>query len=697
MFMKKRCWVSGLLSAATILSIPTITFAAERPQEPVYTEAEDSDGQKYTSHRVEENEVYVAGVQVGTSNTVEYYLNDGTGGITAQNASADNYNVCYDPTSGTITLNEAYLSKTAYTDHMVLFESQQYPRDVSDDAVILSRRDITIQLVGDNVIENKRKAPDKTYTGLHRHGIDVFANLNIVGNGTEESTLTVRSSDQDDGEWANSVGVYVVDGDLSVDNVTLVAQGRETTYCSAGLYVEGGSGVIRNSDVDILSGSVSPINSAAVAVSWTGSYGLVSENGDMIIDHSDVDIQAGDGYTSAGVLISSPSSALKVQNDSTLTAVASKDAALSYGISGSLNVNDGAVEARSEGAKDISYTYGGTTYGGDVYSYGYSGYTYDENNEIVSYQVNVEKGAVRFISGSCEGGTNCFTTAYDGYIKNLTYSSDPYAKANYKQSENDEFTQIWEQDCEAADLENGIVLKNDYQYFEIAHKFVPYGIVKWIDEDVSERPDSLEVTLKVKDTVIAETTVTPNEKDEWVFDFGEQPVYNFQITGDYNSTDAWDLIDYEIAVKNPSDKYNSEIGGSAYTDGGFFVEQTYIEEEQPSDPETNPENPNEPGEESDKPSDPEEKPNRPTDSDEENKNPSESEEEPTEPSEQPNKDETPSEPSTENIELKEESIKEDTSPDTGEGSRVTLWLSLFVASIVAAVGGLFLNLKKKTR
>lgn len=474
--MRMKRWLTALLSVVMVLAlIPMETFAAERPQAPASCEAENSNGETYTCHRVEENEVYVAGTKVGITENIEYYLNDRNGGITSENASSNNYNVSYDPASGTITLNGANLSKTSYTDHLVLYETQQYPRDVSDDAVIMARRNITIKVIGENVVENKRKAPDKTYTGLHRHGIDVFANLTITGDGTESSKLTVRSSDQNDGEWANSVSVNVSGGNLTVENVSLTAQGRQTTYCSAGMYVVGGSAEIRNSNVEILSGAVKPLNEAAVAVSWTGSYGLVSEDGDIVIDNSRVNVQAGEGYYSSGVYIISPDNELMIKNNSVLKVTASKEAAVSYGISGSLTVDKAYVEAKSEGAKDIPYTYGEVSYGGDAYSCGYSGYTYGQDNNIISYKVkvNVEKGSVRFMSGLCSSGTDTFSCAYDGYIADLDYSSDPYALAKYNQSANAENAQAWTKDCGAADQENGMVLQNNYQYFEITHAEPP--------------------------------------------------------------------------------------------------------------------------------------------------------------------------------------------------------------------------------
>lgn len=591
--MRMKRWLTALLSVVMVLAlIPMETFAAVRPPAPASCTAKNSNGETYICHRVEENEVYVAGTKVGMTENIEYYLNDGNGGITSENASSDNYNVSYDPASGTITLNGANLSKTSYTDHLVLYETQKYPRDVSDDAVIMARRNITIKVIGENVVENKRKAPDKTYTGLHRHGIDVFANLTITGDGTESSKLTVRSSDQNDGEWANSVGVNVSGGNLTVENVSLTAQGRQTTYCSAGMYVVGGSAEIRNSNVEILSGAVKPLDEAAVKVSWTGSYGLVSEDGDdIVIDNSSVNVQAGEGYYSIGVYIISPDDELMIENNSVLKVTASKEAAVSYGISGSLTVDKAYVEAKSEGAKDISYTYGGVSYGGDAYSYGYSGYTYDQDNKIISYKVNVEKGSVRFMSGPCSSGTHTFSCAYVGYIADLDYSSDPYALAKYNQSANAENAQAWTEDCGAADQENGMVLQNNYQYFEITHEFTPTGTVEWIGDDPAQRPDSLEIALQNVNTAVTSTTATSNNTNKWALDFGVQSVCNCQITGDYRASNAWDTINYNVAVNNQPEKYDTAVSGSAYSEGGFYITETYIEDEKPSEPPTDTDKP----------------------------------------------------------------------------------------------------------
>ena len=109
--MKGKAWMSAFFCAALVLTmVPMAASAATRPESPASCTATDSQGQSYTCHRVEEDEVYVGGTRVGETSEVEYYLNDGTGGITSENASAANFNVSYDPASSTLTLMGANLS-----------------------------------------------------------------------------------------------------------------------------------------------------------------------------------------------------------------------------------------------------------------------------------------------------------------------------------------------------------------------------------------------------------------------------------------------------------------------------------------------------------------------------------------------------------------------------------------------------------
>lgn len=48
-------------------------------------------------------------VEITDGNNVTYYLNDGLGGVTADNADENNNNVKYDPSTQTLTLNNAYI------------------------------------------------------------------------------------------------------------------------------------------------------------------------------------------------------------------------------------------------------------------------------------------------------------------------------------------------------------------------------------------------------------------------------------------------------------------------------------------------------------------------------------------------------------------------------------------------------------
>ena len=509
--MKKKFFALLLALAMSFGLLPSAAFAAKRPEAPASCEATAADGSTYTCPRVEAGEVYVAGTKVGIGSDIEYYLDTEDGGITAEGASEGNYNVSYDPSTGTLTLNNANLSRTAYTDHLVLYDTQESPRDVSDDAVIMARRDLTIVVIGTNTVENKRTGDRGNYNGLHRHGIDVFGDLIIKGNSADSSALTSSGVEKNSNEWANNMGVSVA-GDLTIQDVSLTAKGEETTYCSLGLNVDPGSLVIENSVVTISSAATKPLNSATVADNWTSSYGMYlapPENGQLVIDNSQVTVTAGPGYSSYGAAIGSTDIALTVQNGSTLDVTASKEAAGSCGIVGSLDINGGYVTAKSEGAKDISFTYDGETYAGTAYSYGYSGYGVDNTGDITDhYKVKVwNGGGLQFISGPCENATYTDSRAYDGFIQDLTYPKEE-ALATYNQAANDTGASVWSENCTAADGDNDLVLKNNYQYFEIGPFPDVYVFLEVVDENGTHRdPDDfteletnyLEETLGLKE------------------------------------------------------------------------------------------------------------------------------------------------------------------------------------------------------
>lgn len=87
-------------------------------------------------------QVYVGGTNVIDGNNVTYWLNDdSSGGI--RTGAIDNYNVKYDPTTGTLTLSGAAISGNA-----------QYERNSTDYcAIFADGGTLNIVLNGENIVE----------------------------------------------------------------------------------------------------------------------------------------------------------------------------------------------------------------------------------------------------------------------------------------------------------------------------------------------------------------------------------------------------------------------------------------------------------------------------------------------------------------------------------------------------------------
>ena len=139
-------------------------------------------------------------------------------------------------------------------------------------------------------------------------------------------------------------------------------------------------------------------------------------------------------------------------------------------------------------------------------------------------------------------------------------------------------------------------------------------------------------------------------------DFGVQSVYNCQITGDYRASNAWDTVNYNVAVNNQPEKYNTAVSGSAYSEGGFYITETYIEDEKPSEPPEEPDKPSEPGET------------------------------PSDPSEPSKPGETPSEPPTDTDKPSGDQTGDTTSPQTGDDSNIALWIAVLLSAGAALTG-----------
>ena len=440
-------------------------------QDPTYTVETSDNGATYKSNLVLKDELYVANVKMGSTADVEYYINDGNGGITDQGASADNYNVSYDRVNNVLTLKDAELTKSSFSDYEVWYGVQNYPRDVSNDAVIFSFKDgLTIKVIGNNTIANHKQNP-ATYEGLHRHGIFAYGSLTMEGDGRDTSSLEASSTDSNDRDWRNSMGILTY-SNLTIKDVSIEAIAEETTYTGSGLMVDGGNLNIIDSTVEVISKEVKPLNgnTGSVAYSWTGSYGLSvyaieAEDGSMIggdckIYNSELKIDSGAGYSSVGFPCESA-----IFTDSTINVTSSADSNYSYALTGDITLNNSKVIGKSKGAKSIGFTYNGVYYEEKPYSAGYSGtFRYEEGESYypANYSFAVNSGEVELYSGDVRGEEGSISKAYVGLSEKLSYSNGSIAKYNTEASSPG--AKVWTKDLATDD---DYVLENNCKYFEI--------------------------------------------------------------------------------------------------------------------------------------------------------------------------------------------------------------------------------------
>lgn len=586
----RRAWLAALVCLVAVLGVaPTAALAAEPAASPVT--ASDVNDNTYDAYRVEEGELYVAGVEMPNDGDVCYYVTDVYGGITQKGASAESYGVSWDPATGMLTLKDVSLTKTAWTDHRVDYESQQYPQDFSQDAVILARRDVTINVVGDVTLKNQRTCPGANYTGLHRHGIAAFnCDVTIVGVGAKTSSLAVESSDRitnpsgNKQDWMDSIGVNVLDGTLTVRNLTLTATGHDTTYCSMGIYVDG-SATFVNSVVTATAKEAMPA-SGAVANNWTSSYGIYvgayynDAPGTLTVDNTELTVSSGVSYASVGLCAPSVevtgSSVVEVSTRTGNGTNVSQSFAL---YCGDYTIDGGRVVANAGPANGVTFTYGGDTYDAPGYSVGYEGvYSYIDGNkhpQAEYYGMNVAKGSVELTSG--DASANGYSIAYEGPTHEgptqYFSASDYHATVSYNAEATAEGAKAWTPKCDGADQENDYVLLTGNKYFAVDSSFSPSVSVTWDDLDDFDgiRPDELELCFMLGDEVTGRVTVTPDADGVWAATLDAAlPVYNAQFTRDYRAADAWEKIPYSVVVETP-EGYGAHISGEAHSEGGLLV------------------------------------------------------------------------------------------------------------------------------
>ena len=165
----------------------------------------------------------VGGTSVIEGTNVTYWLNDGNGGITKDNANESNYNVKYEPSEATLTLNGATITGSGNSSSEP-YGAGIYARCNNGQSVAL-----TIELIGNN----------NTITGYF--GIYVNAEISADSNGTDAS-LTITGENNGSLEVSGSYyGIYVKSGtgdaSLNINNASVKANTTSTYSSYAGIYV----------------------------------------------------------------------------------------------------------------------------------------------------------------------------------------------------------------------------------------------------------------------------------------------------------------------------------------------------------------------------------------------------------------------------------------------------------------------------
>lgn len=211
-----------------------------------------------------------------------YWLtNADDGTLTADGASADNYNVYYDAT-GTLTLKDATINGTNTIGHV--------------GAGIFASGDLTIVLEGSSTVKGVQDPNGETQS------IRVEGNLTIQGGGS----LTAQGAETSSG---SSYGIFVI-GSFTQQGGSVTASGGNINgnYTSTGLYVYG-------SMVTVQGGTLT----ATGGTTGSGSYGI-SANGSVTVSDATVTATGGTGKYSYGLYIDSSSPSVTLSDNGSLTA-----------------------------------------------------------------------------------------------------------------------------------------------------------------------------------------------------------------------------------------------------------------------------------------------------------------------------------------------------------------------------------------
>lgn len=211
-----------------------------------------------------------------------YWTTNADGTLTAEGASADNYNVYYDG-DGTLTLKDATINGTNTIGHV--------------GAGIYAEGDLTIVLEGSSTVTGVQDPNGDSQS------IRVSENLTIQGGGSLTAQGANTTSD------GSSYGIFVI-GSFTQQSGSVTASGGNVSgnQTSTGLYVYG-------STVTVQGGTLT----ATGGTTGSGSYGI-SMFSSVTVNDAIVTATGGTGKYSYGLHIQSSSPSVTISGSSSLTA-----------------------------------------------------------------------------------------------------------------------------------------------------------------------------------------------------------------------------------------------------------------------------------------------------------------------------------------------------------------------------------------
>lgn len=210
-----------------------------------------------------------------------YWKTNTDGTLTADMASAENYNVYYDG-DGTLTLDNATINGTDIIGHV--------------GAGIYAEGDLTIVLEGSSTVTGVQDPNGDSQS------IRVSENLTIQGGGS----LTAQGADTSNG---SSYGIFVI-GSFTQQGGSVTASGGDVSgsYNSTGLYVFGSSVTVQGGTLKATGGATD-----------SGSYGI-SMFSSVTVGNAAVTATGGTGKYSYGLYIDSSSPSVTLSDNGSLTA-----------------------------------------------------------------------------------------------------------------------------------------------------------------------------------------------------------------------------------------------------------------------------------------------------------------------------------------------------------------------------------------